>query len=426
MKHRIIYIVAVCALFVSCGKDRSGEYEEKTARDHWMLDVMRKEYLWGDQLQELTWKDYFAKPQEFFAKLIKQAPLSDTWSWCAIDTIPEDAHQRGSFNHIDSYGMDVVVMIDPTGETSRQFGRILTIYEGSPAARCGLQRGDFISAIDGTKFTTATAKNLVNGKRHTLTVEHLEVNEAEGTFVWGEQSSVEMDASEYVEDKAFPLKRILTTSEGKVGYLMCNRLTEGPTEQSATLTTYRDELAAVMASMAGSEYAAFVLDLRLCNDGTLDMACRLASYFVDESQLGQVFAKTYHNEQKSGLNTTYLFDEEAIASHLKTHVLYVITSSYTQGAAEWLIRGLRKALGDASVITVGTPTAGQIVMTATIPSDFYVTLHPAVAYVANADDEYDYSSGIAPDNEQNELNSLYLYPYGSEKELLLNTILNHE
>ena len=104
----------------------------------------------------------------------------------------------------------------------------------------------------------------------------------------------------------------------------------------------------------------------------------------------------------------------------------MITSSYTQGAAEWLIRGLRKALGDESVLTLGTKTAGQIVTTSTIPSDFFVTLHPAVAYVADADGDYAYDSGIAPDYERNERNSLYLYPYGNEKELLLNTILNHE
>lgn len=426
MKVNLLYLIALCALLASCGKDRSNEYEERTARDHWMLDVMRQEYLWGDHLQDLSWKEYFAKPKDFFNKLTKQAPVTDSWSWCAVDTIAEDAHQRGSFNHLDSYGLDVVVMTDPTGETSRQFGRIMTVYEGSPASRCGLKRGDFITTIDGAKFTATTAKNLINGKSRTLTVEHLDVNEAEGTYVWSDQVTVELAASEYVEDKAFPIHRVLTTSAGKVAYLMCNRLTEGQTERSGTLTTYRDELSSIMASLAGVEYDAFVLDLRLCNDGTLDMACRLASYFVDESQRGQIFAKTLYREQKSASNTSIPFNDESIANHIQTKALFVITSSYTQGAAEWLIRGLRKALGDEAVFTIGTKTAGQIVTTATIPSDFFVTLHPAVAYVADADGDYAYDSGIAPDRELNERNTLYLYPYGSEKEVLLNTILDHE
>ena len=87
----LLAIVALAVVSTGCGEDRTHEYEERTGLDHWMMDVMREEYLWGDVLKDLTWKDYFAKPDEFMAKITAQAPVNDEWSWCAIDTLPKDA-----------------------------------------------------------------------------------------------------------------------------------------------------------------------------------------------------------------------------------------------------------------------------------------------------------------------------------------------
>ena len=85
----LLAIVALAVVSTGCGEDRTHEYEERTGLDHWMMDVMREEYLWGDVLKDLTWKDYFAKPDEFMAKITAQAPVDDEWSWCAIDTLPK-------------------------------------------------------------------------------------------------------------------------------------------------------------------------------------------------------------------------------------------------------------------------------------------------------------------------------------------------
>lgn len=420
-------LLAACAFMVTaCGEDRTHEYEEKTARDHWMLDVMRQEYLWGSSIQELGWKDYFAKPSEFFAKLTKQAPVNDKWSWCAIDTIEEDYHERGYFNHYNSYGLDFVVMIDPTGGTSRQYARILTVYPNSPAERCGLQRGDFISAIDGTKFTSSEAKKLKNGKKHTLTIEHLGINSEEETFVWEESETVELGASEYVEDTPYPVVTTLDVSGKKVGYMLCSRLTEGPVEKDVLSTSYRSLLITKMASMAAVSFDVFVLDLRLCNDGTLSMANLLASYFADESMRDQVFAKTFYNENRSGQNSTIFFDEYGINNRLDVKKLYIVTGTYTQGAPEWIIRALRRHRGEDFVTVVGAKTSGQVVQTGHISSDFYVTLHPAIAYVADADGDYNYTAGLTPDIAVNENAGYKLYPYGSPQELILSTILERE
>ena len=129
-----------------------------------MMEVMRTQYLWGDSIKEdkISWKDYFAAPDKFFPKLTAFAPIKDSFSWCEIDTIEEDHHQRGHFNHIDSYGLDFALMTDPTGATSRQYARVITVMPNSPASRAGLHRGDFIGVVDGNRISSSNVSYLEN------------------------------------------------------------------------------------------------------------------------------------------------------------------------------------------------------------------------------------------------------------------------
>ena len=413
----------VLLLLGSCGEDRTYEYEEKTACDHWILSAMQDNYIWRDSIKvdKLGWKDYFAKPATFFSKLTAFAPITDDYSWCEIDTINEDHHVRGNFNHLDSYGMDFYVMTDPTGATSRQYARVVTVFPDSPAQRCGLKRGDFIGIIDNTRFTSSHTKDLVNGSSHTLIVSRLGMN-AEG-FEWISTDTLTIESSQYVEDHAFPIYKTFGTNYGKVCYLMCNRLIEGPTERNSSSNAYREEMLSYMSKIKGENPYALILDLRLCNDGSFNMARTLASYLVNDIDDTSVFAKTIYHKSRSDLNAEYTYESEGLSNNLGLKELVFITSQYTKGAAEWLIRGISASMGEQYVSIYGTTTEGQIVVTEAIKSSHYVTLHPAVAFVADGNGNYDYSSGIEPTFDFDEMNFPFLNPYGDESELVLDVIL---
>ena len=104
--------------------------------------------------------------------------------------------------------------------------------------------------------------------------------------------------------------------------------------------------------------------------------------------------------------------------------MFFITSSYTKGAAEWLIHGLR-CLNGEKVTVVGQKTAGQNLYLESVPTSYYHTLHLATAYVADGEGDYDYASGIVPDIEINEFKSVKLFPYGTTDETILNLIINN-
>ena len=178
-----------------------------------------------------------------------------------------------------------------------------------------------------------------------------------------------------------------------------------------------------MSKIKNEKPYALILDLRLCNYGTISMAQTLASYLVSDVSSTSVFAKTIYRKSKSELNTDYLYKSEGLSNNLGLKELIVITSSYTQGAAEWLIRGVRASMGEEFLTIYGSTTAGQIVLTDAIKSNYFVTLHPAVAYVADGESNYDYAKGIEPSDEIDERSYAFLYPYGNTSEVVLNYIL---
>ena len=429
MKKFLTYIGVICGVLmtISCGEDRTWQYEEKTQHNHWMQEMMLDKYLWNDSLTDFepAWKKFFAKPSEFLSTLTARSKQGDSWSYVEVDTLSEDSHKRGYYNHVDSYGFDFVLMNDPTGATTKQVLRVVTVYPGGPADRAGLVRNDFICSYNGNKLNSNNISKLQSGAARTLEVRHIAQDELEGGIYWVDTTTVTLPASEYVEDKAFPLSLIVLADEKKVGYLMCTRLLEYPVEnkgRQVNTTVYQDELDGIMAQMKNAGVTEMVLDLRLCNFGSLEMARRLASYVVNPSALSDTFAKTFWNERYKSNNLSLPYDTSV--GNLGLNRVYVLTSSYTQGAAEWLIHGLQHSMGEENVILIGKATKGQNVMTQEVGDQFHVHLFPVVAYVADGAGNYEYGS-IEPTIEIDEFNYVTLPDYGDPSEILLNTSIQH-
>lgn len=424
LRKYILFLLTVCLL--ACGEDRTYEYQEKTQHNRWIHERMLDQYLWADSLVgfEPTWKSYFSTPSAFLAVLSHKSGADDDWSYLEVDTIVEDSHARGYFSHIESYGFDFYLMTDPTGQTTKQMLRVVTVYPDSPAERAGLLRGDYVCSYNGYKITSSNLKRLQTGVARTLEVRHMAVDEEEGYYYWADTVTVEMGASEYVEDVAFPVTSILMADGHKVGYLMCTRLVEWPVEQNkrGSSPVYRDALNGIMQQMQQAEVEEMVLDLRLCNFGSLEMAQRLASCVVSPAALHSTFVKTFWNERYASNDKVIPYDTSV--PNLGLSRVYILTSEYTQGAAEWLIHALQYSMGKENVILCGTLTAGQHVMTEEVGNEYLVHLYPAVAYVADGGGDYDYGR-IKPTIEVDEFDYLYLGEYGTEEEILFNTALQH-
>lgn len=395
-----LLVSALISLFASCAKDRTSEYDEKTLPNHVLQTTMEEWYLWNNSISDLDWKVYFQSPSDFLAQLIKQARVSDTWSFCTIDTIASDTHPIGEVNRNDTYGIDFVLMNDPTGETTRQYARVLTVFPNSPASQCGLQRGDFISKIDNTKISKAIMSQLSSGRSRRLTVQQLGIDTETELIYWAHTDTVQISASTQVAVPTVMVSRLLFED---VAYIM---LTD--------LNNFAD-IAPSLKALLSTNPSDVIIDLRMCNQGTIECVGEMAQTL---SNVSGTLLTTQWNSLKQANNT-------AIDIQGSTDInLYVITSGYTCGAPEWLIYGL-KSLDESSVTTVGTITGGQTVMLSDFTTPYQQTLHPAVCYVSNGEGKHDYKNGITPDEQFDEFTYVWLYPYGDIREAIINHIISN-
>ena len=417
MKRLFQFIIFACLTMaiLSCGEDRTHEFEEKTQHNRWLLGELKDKYLWADTLSgyEPQWKEFFATPENFLKKI--SSKTGDKWSYVTVDTIVSDPHSNGYFNHNNSYGFDFMPMTDPTGKTSTLYIRVMTVYPNSPAAEAGLQRDDFFCTYNGFKISQKNLSKLEKGLGITVGVQRL--TEKDGEYEFVTKDSVKIGPSRRVEDVAFPVYKTFTEQGISIGYLMCTRLVEGDNGGNE----YQQALDRIMQQMKNASVSEMVLDMRLCNYGTLEMAQRLASYVVNPKNINDVIAKTIHNKAYSAENKSITYDSSV--ANLSLGRVFVIVSERTKGAAEWMISCLKKTMGDENVILVGVDTYGQCVMTELVGSSFSVNLYAATAYVADSDGNYSFKA-LSPAEQTTEMLFAYLHNYGDKEEPLLNKALS--
>lgn len=403
---RLVMVSVTVCLCASCGEDRTYEYEALTNKNHSMQAMLQDWYLWGENIKELEWKDYFGDVNACFDKFIKQAPVTDTWSYCSIDSLNKDYNERGLFNHLDSYGIDAVAMEDPTRLTNQTLARVITVYPNSPAEQCGLRRGDFIGYVDGAKVTTSNISNLRNGPARQLVVNHLAF--IGDSLFWIAVDTMSMQASYKVEDTQVPVARLFRSDGNLIAYMMVNHLCSRDFLTSLETLGHADIM---------------ILDLRLCNDGNIENALALASCLVPQECYSSEFCHTIFNARHQDLCQTYNYDASLAPYNVGQKRLFVITGRHTKGASEWLINGLKTTM-EGDVVVVGTNTAGQDVLLKAVPSDYGYTLHLAAAFVANARDDHSFGNGgIVPDQVMDEYMYHPLVQYGTPSETLLHYIL---
>lgn len=396
----VVCMSVMSAYIVSCGEDRTYEYDELTMPGHYAEDMMKANYLWGDSLKPLEWKDYFASPAAFLEKLTKQAPNGDKWSYVNIDTLLVDHHERGTFNHVNSYGLDYVIMIDPTGETTKQYARILNVYPQSPAFECGLERGCFVSLIDGEKVTSKNIEQLKQGRSRTLTVNELGYNAEDGSLFLQSENTVMMGSSRKVDE----------------GQVMNSFMVNSTTAYIMLTNLDGDEGVPALKSLLKTNPRTVIVDLRLCNQGTIDKALEFASLLSDKSG---TFLNTTYKTSRSGENKSYMIDTPNY-----TGEIFFITGNYTQGASEWLIQGLKSMSDEGRIHVYGTPSAGQDLLLEEMQSPYSYTLHYAAAFVTDCTGSP--AAKVVPDVKVDEYEYVQLYPYGHRNEVVLNMILNGE
>ena len=390
-----LVIALIVTMFSSCGEDRTHEYYDLTAENQWIYSQMQEVYLWRDMIKEPSRTTFFSKPSKFFSALLYSGDKTSFFT----DTVS-----------LGSYGMTFAVMRDPIGERpSKVYALALMVDPGSPADAAGIERGTWISSVDGAAFTTSKYSALQSGAGGEFATEYIEYDDEEQKYYWVAGDTLHVGASVDYTARPLLLDSVYTVRDKRVGYLVLNNFGGDDfvqQTQDAMLRFVADNVDAV------------IVDLRYCTGGTVANAASLASVFVEPAKYGMPFGSFVDAEGTA--DTTYCYIQQQTT--LCDKKVYMITGARTTGAAELFATAVDKSRSMYDVITFGAKSAGVNIVAGCVQSPYGFAINPATHYVILADGAQ--LQAVDPNFALNELQYVeHIYPLGSEQEYLLYNLL---
>lgn len=426
----IVYTLLAIHLFVftSCGEDRTGEFYALIEDRMWIEETMKEHYLWYEHMPPIEDENkYFTQAASFFKNLLYKKALNgkgDSYSY--LEELPEteEPETRSLYlNRTSTYGMEFELMRDPLKGTNHTLARILYVLPGSPAEAAGIQRGDWLTTINGKQITTDNSKGLIQGGNVTFSRDRI-TTDVEGKQIWQPVDTVSISPSVTMEINPFLVDTTYQVGGQNIAYLVYNDFSTGPLNEG-TETDYHEQMVQIFQKFRHQNPDAFILDLRYNPGGFLSCAQVLGSLLAPTQALGKEFIKLEFNDKAEQQTVSYAFDTEYAQANLNLSKIYILTSQYTASASEAVINGLKPYMGEENVIVIGEQTEGKNVAMQSFSDERYnFILWLVVAYVYNAENEGNYTNGFTPKYPLNERNLLRSwYPLGDVREFyLMNTL----
>ena len=428
MKYlQYIKLFAAFLLLHSCGEDRSGEFYALIEDRMWIEETMCENYLWYEEMPAIENEyDYFQEPEIFFKnRLYKQAlnGKGDKYSYMTIDTLKEEETRSLTLDRTSTYGFEFELTNDPTGTTTHTFARVLYVLPQSPAEKAGIQRGNWISAVDGERITSSNYSLLQQGGEVSLARNYL--ISKDNILTWQASDTLNVGPSVAMEINPFLVDTLYEANGQRIAYLVYNEFSSGP-KNDGSETTYNEQMKQIFTRFKAQSPDAFILDLRYNNGGYLQCAQALGSLLAPTSEMGKDFINLNKNNKANPQTVSYPFDPEYADANLNLSKVYILISEYTASASEAVINGLIPYLGTENVVLIGQRTEGKnVAMSAFENITYGFTLWPVVAYVSNANGESDYIDGFEPTYKLIERDVVsQWYPLGDTREYLLKNTLS--
>ncbi|MCR4766036.1 MAG: hypothetical protein K5856_07690 [Bacteroidaceae bacterium] len=398
----LLLIILFSSLFTSCGKDRWEFYYPMTRHSLWIDSVMRDNYLWNDELadeDDLT-SSYFLNSVSFLSKVkYGSDPASYVDTACSVP-LTDYGYELVANLVNDTAMMVLITYIEPT----------------SVASTTGLQRGEWIMAVDDQIITANNIDLLSDGDTHKLTIGHYTT-----ISVYDEDSDSEEEQEVILYDRVVSLPTptgyfsdnlpVVSIVNDHVGYMLYNHIAEAN----------QQKVAAASQSLASGGITDMVIDLRFASTGDVQGFQYLASVLAPSSALGTQLATVQYAESRHMDSSLPFLTASELGNgvNLNLSTLYVLTSSNTAGPAEMLINCLKTVM---NVVIIGEATQGIGVACETYsnPSTDQV-LHLAACHVTDINDAANYlDGGFTPDYSVTPLSPVKgVQPFGSANENLL-------
>jgi C-terminal processing protease CtpA/Prc len=402
----------------------------------WIYDNMSVYYLWNDKLSKSP--NYSLNPEDFFESILYKYnktsnPDGDRFSWIQEDYTELLGNLSGVASH--EIGFEYILVV--TDATLKQYyALVLYAMHGTDAELKGINRGRFITKINGQNITADNYKNLFGGTgTKKLSMADFVYNETEKRYILQSSGDVTINMHNYFAENPIYLDTIYTVANNKIGYLVYNFFARDNGDKS---NNYDKELISKLSNFKSKGVNEMVLDLRYNSGGAVSSAIALASALVKNRSTKNVLTTSQYNsilhnalikEEGANYNKDYFIDKiigtTVAIPEMNLPRLYVLTSGWTASASEFIINGLKPYM---DVILIGETTYGKNVGSITIYEDDDPKnkwgMQPIVVKFANSLGFSDFTAGFTPDYEIDEFENLYLYSFGDTNDPLLGKALS--
>lgn len=310
--RQMIWLLVVGCFLAACQKQPSSE--------HSTVDFCQ-DSLWREILEKVE-QEYFEQPD---ARKMREGALSGMLN--ALDPystyMNQEAYElfRESTNgEFGGIGVEVLFMDDAL--------RVIAPMDDMPAAKAGLQPGDYIIKVDGdlvNSFSQVKLFKKLHGKPGTsvkLTIQR------------GDQDPFDLT----LERTTITINPVKFRREGTVGYIRISYFNEKTTEKLKE---------AVQSIQADGSLSGVIIDLRNNPGGTLDQAVSVTSLFIDKGKVVEV------RSRDPDKNVVYESDGQQI---LKGIPLIVLTNNGSASASEIMAGALKD---HKRAIILGKTTLGK-------------------------------------------------------------------
>lgn len=392
---KIFPLIAIVAALCSCGDDRSSEFYEMTKENQWMYNTMKESYLWGDSIGEIKQQAFFANTAKFFSQLTYKTDDTSFFT----DSIEST-----------TYGFKFSLMRDPLGiAPAKVYALVEYVEPESVAATAGLERGMWISTINGKNINMGTGAALTDGAAITLGINQILFDDDTEEYMWEELPQIDMQAASKVKATSLPIVEIINGTNNRIGYILCNSF-----DNESAIAGIDDAL----STFSSQGVTDIVLDLRYNRSHSLANAAKIAAAFMPADKQGDLFCSLYKDLKLTIKEDVML--PQATAS-IGDKPLYIITTAQTHGTANALIKAIRLARGSSACKVVGEAAKGGNLATECMESPYRFKINPVTAIVIDANGEP--LAPTAPDYRLTEIGDYkHIYPLGDKQEYILYNI----
>lgn len=345
-------IAAACAVLTACGGGGGGGDDDssagvpgtcsETAKKQWVLDVAREWYLFQDTLPTSVNLASYRTAEELLDAITANARAQGKdryFSYLTTRAAEQSLLGEGQFV---GFGFRT-----RTDAGDRPF--IIDVFEGSPAAQAGLQRGDEIIAVDSGSGYVAVSQLLTGGRT---------ISDALGPATEGVERGLRLrrDAATF---EVRLVKRTVTMdpvpdSFGTRVLPLAGTTGVGYVHLRSYISTADAQLREAFAGFRQQNLQYYVVDLRYNGGGLVSIAELLDNLLAGGLTSSDVQYRMLHNSSKSSQNSTVRF--QPVAQSVQPVRIAFLTTQATASASEINVNSLKPHV---EVAIVGSDTYGK-------------------------------------------------------------------